>query len=172
MLGLKRHTVMLAPYDSSWSEAAQESIVQLRVALGDHVIDIQHVGSTAVPGLPSKPVLDIAVLVPSCELVPILTEQLGKRGWIYLDSAPHEVGHMYVLEVEPQVRSHHLHLVERGDDRWDRYLRFRDALRQDVALRDTYARLKQELASAHAANRKLYTKGKDAFIQEVLGSRS
>jgi len=169
-IGLKRHTVKVVEYRPEWVALFHAEEVGLREALDDLVEDIQHVGSTAVPQLPSKPIIDVAIAVRSRGVIPELVARLVVRGYIDRGESAGSGGHLLVKESEPSVRTFHLHIVESADSQWRNYLAFRDTLRQDDDLRARYAALKGELAARFAGDRKSYTNAKHDFISEVLHS--
>jgi GrpB-like predicted nucleotidyltransferase (UPF0157 family) len=140
----------------------------VREAAGPLALDVQHVGSTAVPHLPAKPVLDLAAAVSALEVMPELIRRLTDLGYIYRGDGKDEGGHLFVWESEPDVRTIHLHVVTDGDPQWANYLRFRDRLRADPALRRRYAELKRRLHRRFPGDRKYYTDGKHHFIRAVL----
>ncbi len=168
MIGLERHTVRLVEYQPEWAKRAEAACRAVRRTAGDLLVDVQHVGSTAVPGLPAKPVLDPAAALPSLEVVPELVERLTGIGYIYRGDAGDSGGHLFVRDSAPDVRTIHLHVVLLNGDQWRNYLRFRDALRRDDRLRGQYAELKRELKARFPADRKSYTEGKHDFIRGVL----
>jgi len=85
-LGLKRGTVQLEPHDKQWDEAAIQTIKNLKSILGDDAVDIQHIGSTAIPAIKAKPIIDIAVGVTDFEKIMSYNEQLQKEGIFYRGS--------------------------------------------------------------------------------------
>ena len=85
-LGLKRGTVQLEPHDKQWDEAAIQTIKKLKSILGDDAVDIQHIGSTAIPAIKAKPIIDIAVGVTDFEKIMSYNEQLQKEGIFYRGS--------------------------------------------------------------------------------------
>jgi GrpB-like predicted nucleotidyltransferase (UPF0157 family) len=137
----------------------------------EFIIDVQHVGSTAVPGLPAKPILDLAASVRFLDVVPKLITKLTALGYIYRGDGPNSGGHLFVWESEPGVRTIHLHVVTRDDIQWSNYLRFREILRHETILRKRYAALKQELRNRFPNDRESYTNHKHDFIREVLSRR-
>jgi GrpB-like predicted nucleotidyltransferase (UPF0157 family) len=136
--------------------------------IGHLVLDIQHVGSTAVPGLAAKPIIDIAVAVASLVDVQRCRPLLIALGYLDRGDAGREGGYVFVKERVPEVRTHHLHMVTIDDPQWANYLSFRDRLRADAALRKEYAALKWKLQERFACDRQGYTAAKDAFIRRVL----
>jgi GrpB-like predicted nucleotidyltransferase (UPF0157 family) len=133
---------------------------------------IEHVGSTAIPGIVAKPVIDLMAQVAEPDTVVAQARAtLRRMNWIHVP--PHLDGRpfrRFFVKVSPdgQHRLAHLHLMFAGADRWDQQIRFRDALRASPKLRDEYAALKSRLASAHADNRELYTEEKTGFVTRVI----
>jgi len=172
MIGLKRHTVRVVEHESEWGELFATEATTLHEHIGDIVADIQHVGSTAVPGLPAKPILDIAVAVPSSEVIPTVAERLSKIGYIDRGDAGRNGGYILVKESEPDIRTIHVHIVELTDNQWRNYIDFRDILRRDAVIRRRYAEAKQHLAEKYRHDRKSYTAGKNEFIRGVLSGQT
>jgi GrpB-like predicted nucleotidyltransferase (UPF0157 family) len=171
MIGLQRHTVRLAEHHPGWKALAADACESLRRAGGDLVVAIEHVGSTAIPGLPAKPILDIAVAVPTLDVVPALVERFTQAGYIYRGDAGDGGGHLFIREPEPEVRSVHVHVVQHGDSQWHNFILFRDTLRDDADVRQRYADLKRNLAERFRDDRRSYTAAKNAFIQEILKNK-
>ena len=168
MIGLKRHTVMLVDYSPDWDTIAAESCQAVLKACAGLVADVQHVGSTAVPDLPAKPILDIVAGVLSLDSMPELIRVLGDIGYTYRRDHGDAGGHLFVVDTSPGVRAIHLHLVEHSGIQWRNYIAFRDLLRHRPAIRNRYAELKRELASLHAHDREAYAAGKTDFIRKTL----
>jgi GrpB-like predicted nucleotidyltransferase (UPF0157 family) len=168
MIGLKRHTVRVVEHDPNWSALFDAERDALQRALGELAADIQHVGSTAVPDLPAKPILDIAVAVRTLDVIPDMVERLTGIGYIYRGDGGDDGGHLFVREPEPDIRTVHVHVVETGNYQWKDYLAFRDMLREDADVRKRYADVKLDLAKRFPDDRKSYTAAKDEFIREVL----
>jgi GrpB-like predicted nucleotidyltransferase (UPF0157 family) len=168
MIGLERGTVCVVHSDDGWPAAFAQERRCLCKRIGHLVLDIQHVGSTAVPGLAAKPIIDIAVAIASAADVQCCRPLLVEVGYIDRGDRGREGGYVFVKERAPEVRSHHLHMVTIDDPQWVNYLRFRDRLRADTALRTEYASLKRELQGRFAWDRQGYTKAKGAFIRCVL----
>ncbi len=168
MLGLRKGTVELMSHQPEWRFAFVAERNRLSDAIGLDKYRVEHIGSTSVPGLPAKPVLDMAVLVRERELMPALKSALTSKGYIDRGDKGQNGGHLFVFEESVEVRTIHLHALHYGDPQWLAYLRFRDSLRSDGSLRDEYARLKVCLANAMPNDRAAYTAGKNDFIQRVL----
>ena len=168
MLGLPRHTVQVVPSQADWARLGETACRALRAQGGPWLVDVQHVGSTAVPGLAAKPILDIALALSHAGVVPALTRQLAPLGYCYRGDHGEDGGHLWVMAPEPQLRTAHLHGVLAGSAQWRRYLQLRDALRADAELRHDYAQLKQALARQFAHDRQRYTAGKAPWLARVL----
>jgi GrpB-like predicted nucleotidyltransferase (UPF0157 family) len=168
MIGLRRHTVCLVEHDPEWAALFAIEAVNLRERIGQLVADIQHVGSTAVPGLPAKPILDIAVAVSAPETIAVVASRLRASGYLDRGDAARDGGYLLVKESSPDVRIVHLHIVEQSDDQWRHYIAFRDVLRRDATIRRRYADLKRTLAERCQDDRKSYTALKENFIKGVL----
>jgi GrpB-like predicted nucleotidyltransferase (UPF0157 family) len=154
-----------------WRQAAQDLIEDLQVSLLAWLDEcpVEHIGSTSVPGLPAKPVVDIMAPVGSLSSSHEADPVLAEAGWQLvppsLDRRPWR--RFYVLP-EGGRRLAHLHLVERTSPQWWEAIAFRDALRGQPGLAAAYARLKRAAAKAHPDDREGYTAEKARFIQKVL----
>jgi GrpB-like predicted nucleotidyltransferase (UPF0157 family) len=169
-LGLARRQVWLAEPTAGWAalfagEFAAEAARLARALAPCSPVAIEHCGSTAVPDVPAKPILDILVGVPAAPDVPALARALAPLGY---EHAPDAVpGHEVFGKGDP--RTHLLHVAPVGGPAWRRMLRFRDALRADPALAAEYGALKRALAARFPADRPAYTAAKGEFIARVLG---
>ena len=166
--GLPHGIVLLAEWTPRWAELFAEEAARLRLALGDLAIAIEHYGSTSVPGLLSKPLLDILVGGPEIDDAGPYLAALAPLGYEYSPSAGVPE---HLVFGRGAARTHLVHVVRHGGAAWRRGVAFRDLLRSDATLREQYAKLKRELAGLHSAERHRYTAGKSGFIENVL-SRS
>ena len=133
---------------------------------------VKHVGGTSVPGLAAKPIIDIVAGLPTTQSIEVLKDRLCGAGYIYRGEADDGVGHLFVLEPEPDIRTVHIHAVQHGSTYWSEYVCFRDLLRRDAELRDSYDQLKRKNAAAFPDDRKGYTAAKHTFVREVLRTRA
>jgi GrpB-like predicted nucleotidyltransferase (UPF0157 family) len=167
-LGLESKTVRVVPYDDCWPalfEVEARRIVEAVARAGLPELALAHVGSTAVPGLAAKPILDVAA-GRSADTAPLAyIEVFESLDYVYRGDGGLPGREFFRRGV---LRSHHVHLVERNGTHWVRYLRFRDALRANPALRDAYAALKQSLAARYPCDREAYVAGKSEFVERVL----
>jgi GrpB-like predicted nucleotidyltransferase (UPF0157 family) len=131
---------------------------------------VEHFGSTAVPGLRAKPIIDILLVHPQPALWPALIEPLRKLGYVYWAENPRHDRMFFVKGMPPfgSRRTHHVHVRVPEDAAAE--LRFRDLLRADHALAHSYEGLKEALATRHSADREAYTEGKTAFVAAALGA--
>ncbi len=168
MIGLKKGTVQVVPHHAEWRHLFEQEWRALHRHIGHLVLDIQHVGSTAVPGLDAKPILDIAVAVASAAIISQCKQPLCSLGYIDRGDGGVDGGYLFVKDAALDVRTHHLHLVAIDDPQWRNYLRFRDVLRSDEMLRTTYANLKRALQEKFSQDRKAYAAAKHDFIRDTL----
>jgi GrpB-like predicted nucleotidyltransferase (UPF0157 family) len=169
-IGLKRGVVKIVRHRKEWAELYDAEAEKLKNCLGETAVDIQHVGSTAVAGLISKPIIDIAIAVSSHEDLAAVVKRLTDIGYIDGGDQGASGGYLLVKESEPDVRTFHIHIVEKSDVQWRNYIIFRDCLRRNVKTRAEYARLKETLAEKFPADREAYTSGKAQFIRDVLNN--
>ena len=168
MIGLRKGTVQVVPHQPRWHDLFEQERRVLHEHIGPHVLDIQHVGSTSVPGLDAKPIIDIAVAVASLAVMADCRRQLVRLGYIDRGDAGSQGGLLFVRERAPEVRTHHLHIVAIDDPQWRNYLAVRDTLRADDLLRVGYAELKKSLQVQFAHDSRAYTEAKTDFIRRVL----
>ena len=166
-LGLARGQVRLAEPTPHWAALYEEEEARLARALAEYRPALAHCGSTSVPELPAKPILDVLVGVPTAIDVAGLARALAPLGYEHAPWAG-VPGHEVFGRGQP--RTHLLHVVPAGGPAWARMLRFRDALRADAALATEYAALKRALAARHPEDRAAYTDAKGAFIARVLAA--
>jgi GrpB-like predicted nucleotidyltransferase (UPF0157 family) len=166
-LGLESKTVRVVPYDTRWPALFRAEAARLADAISEAglpALTFEHVGSTAVPGLAAKPILDIAAGRRSESSVGAYVTALEAADYIYRGESGLP-GRDFFRRGE--LRSHHIHLVVHDGWHWRRYLGFRDALRADSALRDAYAALKHDLAARYPHDREAYIEGKTSFVERV-----
>jgi len=157
--------IMLMPYDPRWPARYEAERRRVAAALGNLALQIYHVGSTSVPGLSAKPIIDLMVAVQDLKDAKAAVPLLRELGYQFVD-APENIDRRFFKKGMP--RAYHLHMVEAGSETLRDHLDFRDALRDDPGFLDAYARLKDALAVCHANNRPAYSNGKDEFVQRVL----
>lgn len=159
--------IHLAPYDPSWPSAFEVERGALARTLAPWLSGpIEHIGSTAVPGLLAKPVIDIMAAVDTLDASRPAIAVLVSLGWTYFPYRA-EVMHWF-CKPSPAFRTHHLHLVPFGSPLWAERLAFRNHLRRDPMVAAEYAQLKRELAERYEFDREAYTDAKGPFVRRVL----
>ena len=169
MIGLRRGTVQLADYDPDWPVEFEKEKRLLERAFGDRVVAIEHVGSTAVPGLSAKPIIDIEIGLRHFEDWHGLVPLAEKAGYSFMPERVFE-DYVFMPKGAEDCRTHYLHFAAVDSSEWQHVIRFRDALRRDQKLRDEYAALKRHLSETHQ-NRAEYTQAKTAFIEKALEAK-
>lgn len=157
--------IQVVPFQESWTARYEAEREQLCKVLKGVIQAIEHIGSTSVEGLDAKPIVDIAVRLPTVTLAPDLVERLAQLDYTYQGEFGLPGRHFFT-KGEP--RAFHLHLVDHSTNHWRRWIDFRDALRRDPVLCRDYQRLKHELARKYRFQRALYSEGKSEFINEVV----
>ncbi len=159
--------VYIEPYDPSWPIRFLEEKARLAEVLKPWLAgEIEHIGSTSVPGLPAKPILDIGAPVVSLEASRGAIEAVAPLSYCYF---PYKADQMHwFCKPSDFERTHHLHLVPIDSPFWIDRLRFRDYLRAHPEAAAEYAALKLELAEAHRRDREAYTELKGPFIARIL----
>ena len=162
-------TVTIVDYDSEWPENFRAAAGELRAAFAGVPVLIEHVGSTSVPGLCAKPVIDILLGAQELLQVEERTAALTRLGYRYRPEYEVEIpDRRYFVRPGDGGPRIHLHAVAAGSPLWLSHLAFRDALRSDPQLAQQYSELKHRLAVAHADDRAAYTAAKAPFIERVL----
>lgn len=165
--------VLIVDFDDGWALQAVQERQRLHILLGPWLVDdIHHVGSTAVRGLPAKPIIDLMAGFGSLDDAPAMAQVLAPHDWHFVppefDARPWR---RLFVKVTAGHRVVHLHLLEPRTTRWVEQLRFRDRLCAQPALAAEYAELKRRLAREHADDREAYAEGKAAFVRRVLAGR-
>jgi len=162
-------TVHIAAYSAQWPQVfAQLRGTPLRAFAGE-AATVEHIGSTAVPGLSAKPVIDVLLGVPSLAVIEARIEALAAQGFEYIPRHERVLPQRrYFVARPPGGLRVHLHGVVQDGPLWRAHLGFRDALRGDAQLRARYQALELQLALEHADDKSAHTEAKGLFIREVL----
>lgn len=168
----QKDRIEIVPYDPRWPELFSREEKILQEALGSFAgLKVGHFGSTAVPGLAAKPVIDILLAVSSKEDWPRIIRPLATLGYVHAPGAFDDAIRMFFVKGMPpygEKRTHQIHLLEFEGKEWRRELAFRDHLRIHAADAVKYEVLKRELAAKYATDREAYTEAKTHFIQSIL----
>lgn len=168
-LGLRQKLVRLERPNPHWAEAFEAEAARIAAALRPFGASVEHCGSTSVPGIPAKPIIDILIGIPVPVDLAAVAPALATIGYEHATWAG-VPGHEVFGKGDP--RTHLLHVVPHEEEAWARMLAFRDALRSDTSLAAEYAALKQDLAARYPDDRSAYTDGKRAFVARVLAAPS
>jgi len=164
---MKEAPIEVVPYDAGWPAAFAAERALLEQALRPWLAGaIEHIGSTAVPGLPAKPIIDIMAPVTSLADSRPAIAAAESIAYVYFPYEPERMH--WFCKPSPAFRTHHLHLVPFRSALWTQRIRFRDALRADSALAAEYAALKLGLAQRFRHDREAYTEAKTAFVERVV----
>ena len=158
--------VVVVPYDPAWPAAFAQLRDRLAPALGELAVGIEHVGSTAVPGLDAKPIIDIDVVLRHAEDLGAVVERLAALGYAHLGDLG--IVGRDAFRSPAGLPRHHLYVCPPGGAALQAHLTLRDALRADPQAAAAYAALKRELAERYRDDRDAYAEGKSAFITALL----
>ena len=157
--------IEIAGYDPLWPELFQHEAARVRTALAERVLRIEHTGSTSVPGLAAKPIIDMLLVVANSADEPSYVPALEKAGYVLRIREPDWHEHRMFRGTAPDV---HLHVFTTGSPEIERVLLFRDWLRSHADDRELYARTKRELSQQNWKYGQNYADAKTPVIQEIL----
>ena len=167
--------IEIVDYDPRWPTMFAEEAALVSQALDpDLLIGVEHFGSTAIPGMAAKPIIDILIAVRSlAEARATVVEPLQRLDYVFWADNPKTDRMFFVKGMPPYGarRTHHVHITEPTGEMWLR-LTFRDYLRTRPDEAQRYERLKRDLAVVHHADREAYTDAKAAFVKEILTKAS
>ena len=163
--------VQIVPYDPAWPGLFSMEAERLRAVLEPgQIVGIEHFGSTAVPGLAAKPIIDILIAVRSLERAKAtMIEPILALGYVYWAENPKQDRMFFVKGMPPygERRTHHIHITELGGEMWCRRLPFRDHLRAHPEEARCYEALKRDLAGRYPTDRERYTDSKSEYVETV-----
>jgi GrpB-like predicted nucleotidyltransferase (UPF0157 family) len=160
-------------YDPRWVAAFEQEAMTLRAVFGERVVEMQHIGSTAVPGLAAKPIIDILVILDHTDDINSFDRAMEAAGYRVrgecLDATiPGTAGRFYFTKETNGVRSHHVHVYAKGHWEISDKLAFRDYLRAHSSVAAEYGELKQRIAAEHRFDNIGYMRAKDGFVKTTL----
>jgi GrpB-like predicted nucleotidyltransferase (UPF0157 family) len=161
--------VVVLPYDARWPKVFRAERDPLAGIFGERAAGIEHVGSTAVPGLAAKGIVDILLGLRPLELFPADLDAMARLGYVYRGELGIPGRHFFQKGRPP---THHVHAVEHGSVEWLKHMHFRDHLRAHPEDMQGYAKLKRELAARYPDDRDAYTEGKSPFVAAALRKAS
>ncbi|CEG59979.1 bifunctional GrpB family protein/GNAT family N-acetyltransferase [Legionella micdadei] len=157
--------IEVVPYNPEWPKQFEQEAIRVKKALGENCIEIHHIGSTAVPGLAAKPVIDMIPVVEDITLVDAANPLMLKLH--YAAKGEYGIPFRRYFQKGGNQRTHQAHVYEVGNPEIERHLRFRDWLSLNQADREAYANLKQSLARQYPYDITSYCLGKDSFIGDI-----
>jgi GrpB-like predicted nucleotidyltransferase (UPF0157 family) len=163
-------SVIIVDYDPTWPQQFEEEKVHILATISDYITEVEHIGSTSIPGLGAKPIIDIMVVIRDPALVECCIEPLRTLGYEYMGEygVP---GRHYFRKPGGEAfekRTHHLHMYEKGHEQRALHLLFREYLRMYPESARRYDLLKRELATTYASDREAYTEAKTEFIRSII----
>ena len=168
LLGVKRSMVELLDHNTQWEEKADELINSLKELLINYVIDIQHIGSTAIKSIKAKPIIDILVGIINFDNIDIIKDKLEQNKIIHRPNNDREDYRFFVIDREKEIRTHHIHIVKHNNEEWNNIINFRDYLINNFEEAKSYEKLKIELYKENKNNRRAYLMGKEEYILEIF----
>jgi len=163
----RTRTIVVVPYDPSWIDRFREEEARLRALFGDAFVRAHHIGSTSIPGLVAKPIVDLLVEVRSVEALDEIEDSIDHAGYRVFGEFGIAGRRFYVKGFDPN-RTHHVHAYGVHHPRLRDHLLFRDFLREHPDEATSYGRLKRELAARFPHDMNGYMDGKDEFITGII----
>ena len=160
--------VLIVNYDPQWPTFYESETKLIRRVLSGRILAIEHIGSTAVPNLGGKNIVDIMAGVNSQEEAKQCLAPLERIGYTEVIPQADNADWYYCLEKSKQTPGYHLHLVRFGSEHWKKHIVFRDFLRKNPEVAQEYFALKKELAAKYGTDRLGYTEAKTVFIESVI----
>lgn len=158
--------IIVVPYDPAWITMFRAESKRINRALKDNLVSINHIGSTAIPGIFAKPIIDILLEVHGLVLLDNQQGAMEELGYEAMGEFGIP-GRRYFRKSDPSgVRTHHVHAFQVGSAEIERHLAFRDYMIAHPAEAQAYGELKKQLARAHPKDRQAYMDGKDQFVKE------
>lgn len=161
-----RH-VVVQPYDANWAQAFKAIEAELKAALGDLALSIEHVGSTSVPGLWAKPIIDIDAVIRDRSLLGDAIQALGRIGYRHEGDLGIPGREAFCYEGKQHLMKHHLYVCAEASGELKRHIAFRDYLRAHSAAVSEYSRVKREAAALYPHDIDSYIAHKSPFIEKI-----
>jgi GrpB-like predicted nucleotidyltransferase (UPF0157 family) len=159
--------VEVVPHDPRWRDAFEAEAGHVAAALGEHVVAVHHIGSTAIPNIYAKPIVDLLVEVRGIGEVDGRSAAMESLGYEVLGEYGIPGRRYFRKDTREGIRTHHVHAFEAGSAEAERHLAFRDYMIAHPVEAQRYSELKRRLAEEHTQNMDGYIEGKDDFIKEM-----
>ena len=162
--------VVVVDYDPEWVRMYEEERTRIVALIGNYLEEIQHVGSTSIPGLAAKPVIDILAIVPDISIAEHCVKPLEHLDYAYFgeNGIPGRRYFRKPSDIRFHQHTHHIHMMEQRHEQVHKMLTFRDYLRTHPEAVKEYQDLKKELATKYSGDRAAYTDAKEPFVQSIL----
>jgi GrpB-like predicted nucleotidyltransferase (UPF0157 family) len=162
---IEQPTIVIADYNPEWLECFRQEEVRIRAALGESALSVEHIGSTSVPGLAAKPIVDILLVVEDSGEEATYLPAMEGAGYVLRVREPDFYEHRKFRTPEKDV---HVHVFSAGSPEIERYLLLRDRLRQNEGDRELYAQTKRELAKQDWPSREHYAEAKTEVVEAII----
>ena len=160
-----KKNIEVVPYSLQWPEMFASEAERIKQALGNNCITIHHIGSTSVPGLSAKPIIDMLPVVRDIQEVDNVAKAMESLG--YEAKGEYGIAFRRFFQKDKNNNAHNVHVYQEGDPEISRYLKFRDWMRSHPDDAENYAKLKEELAAKFPQDILHYCNGKDAFVASI-----
>lgn len=168
MLGLQRGIVKIVDHNPEWIEVFNETKKELEDKLDGSIKGIEHIGSTSIPGIKAKPILDLMISILDINAWEEIREPLEELGYIYRDNYIDDHEHILFVKGPEDSRTHYLKICQVDSNFWHEHIVFRDFLINNPKYLKEYEELKESLIKKHNGRRPPYTDGKIDFVRKVL----
>lgn len=165
MLEPNTRKIEVVDYDVNWSEKFKEEAIKIKEALGENVIGIHHIGSTAIPRIKAKPVIDVLVEVADIEIVDKRNGDMIELDYEALGE--HGIKNRRYFRKGGNNRTHHVHVFQTGNSEIARHINFRDYMIAHPQDAKAYSELKERLAKEYTYDSLSYVAGKNDFVREI-----
>ncbi|MFO7969879.1 MAG: GrpB family protein [Bacillota bacterium] len=162
-----RKKVVLKNYDKKWEAEFKKIKSNLETVLTDLALEIEHVGSTSIPGLSAKPIIDIIVVIPDYKVFPIIKERLASIGYIYQGDLGIKDREAFYYSGNDGLMRRHLYVCTKDSKELKRHIGFRDYLRNNKKLREEFNRIKSEASKVKPEGIKNYLRDKKKFVDKI-----
>lgn len=167
IIGLKKGTVKLVEHNPAWAKLFEREKELLLEKFSGVILEIGHGGSTVIPTIPAKPIIDMFAAVSSLKDAEKIRKDLEEMGYEYRgeEGVPERI--LYV-KGNPELRTHHLQLVEKTSNEWKNHILIKEYYFKHPKEAKKYGKLKEELSKRYPSDRKAYSHGKDQFIKSII----
>jgi GrpB-like predicted nucleotidyltransferase (UPF0157 family) len=167
MVGLERGKVSLESHKEEWEEKYRKEAEKLSSILGNKIKNVEHIGSTAIPEIKAKPIIDMVAVMEDLDSVNEIISTLEQNGYEHRPNDDVQ-NRVFLAKGPKNNRTHYLSITEENSEFLKRTTEFRDYLNENPEAARKYEKVKEELAAVHSDEREKYTEKKSKFIEEIL----